>query len=160
LTHAQHCTLGINQFQPNFSAIDPATGSGDGGDTVTINGSGFTGILGVIFGGNPAASFNFVSDVQVTALSPAGTGTADITVSTPAGTSPTGPADQFTWSAAASAVTGVSPNFGSVGAGDSVDITGSGFTGVTGVSFSGTACEQRRPDQWNDAWRGFGNDHR
>jgi hypothetical protein len=52
----------------------------------------------VSFGGNPAASVNFVSDNQVMAVSPAGSGKVDITVTTPTGTSSVVAADQFTYS--------------------------------------------------------------
>jgi uncharacterized membrane protein len=37
------------------------------------------------------------SDTQITAISPAGTGTVDITVTTPAGTSAVSQDDQFTY---------------------------------------------------------------
>jgi hypothetical protein len=40
---------------------------------------------------------NVDSDTQITATSPAGTGTVDVTVTTPAGTSPTTTTDQFTY---------------------------------------------------------------
>ncbi len=38
-----------------------------------------------------------VNDTTITADSPAGTGTVDVTVTTPSGTSPTSAADQFTY---------------------------------------------------------------
>ena len=82
---------------PVVTAIDPATGNPAGGDTVTITGSGFTGATDVGFGSTNAAAMNVNSDTQITATSPAGTGTIDITVTTPAGTSATGPVDQFTY---------------------------------------------------------------
>ena len=51
-----------------------------------------------------------VNDTTITADSPAGTGVVDVTVTTPAGTSATSPADQFTYVlAAAPTVTGLSP---------------------------------------------------
>ena len=55
----------------------------------------------------------------------------------PEGTSPASGADQFGYDAPVPAVTGVRPNSGVAAGGDSVQITGSGFTGVTGVSFGG-----------------------
>ena len=42
-----------------------------------------------------------VNDTTITADSPAGTGTVDVTVTTPAGTSATSPADQFTYTVVA-----------------------------------------------------------
>jgi kumamolisin len=80
---------------PVVTAIDPGTGSPAGGDTVTITGSGFTGATGVGFDTTSADTFNVDSDTQITATSPAGTGTVDVTVTTPVGTSATSPACQF-----------------------------------------------------------------
>lgn len=82
---------------PAVTAINPMTGSPAGGDTVTITGSGFTGATDVGFGSADAATMNVDSDTQITATSPAGTDTVDVTVITPAGTSATSPADQFTY---------------------------------------------------------------
>jgi uncharacterized membrane protein len=72
-------------------------GSSAGGDTVTITGSGFTGATSVGFDVTSAAGMTVDSDTQITATSPAGTGTVDITVTTPDGTSPASSADQFTY---------------------------------------------------------------
>src|SRR6266852_3611526 len=43
------------------------------------------------------SSFTVNSDTKITATSPAGSGTVDMTVTTPNGTSATGAADQFTY---------------------------------------------------------------
>jgi hypothetical protein len=69
-----------------------------GGATVTVTGTGFTGATSVRFGASNASAITVVSDTQITATSPAGSGTVDVTVVTPAGTSATSPADQFTYS--------------------------------------------------------------
>ena len=82
---------------PTVTAITPANGPTVGGTTVTITGTGFTGATAVSFGATPAASFSFVSDTQMTAVSPAGTGTVDIRVTGPGGASATSSADQFTY---------------------------------------------------------------
>ena len=68
---------------------------------------------------------------------PAGTGTVDVTVTTPGGTSATSPADQFTY-VAAPTVTGLSPTSGPAAGGTLVTITGTGFTGATAVDFGTT----------------------
>jgi uncharacterized membrane protein len=108
---------------------------------VTITGSGFTGATGVGFGSTSGASLNVDSDTQITTSSPAGTGTVDVTVTIPAGTSPTSPADQYTYLTASAApqVTAISPTSGSAAGGDQVTITGSGFTGATDVGFGLTS---------------------
>jgi IPT/TIG domain-containing protein len=78
------------------TAISPSSGAGAGGDSVTITGSGFTGATEVDFG-NVSAAMTVVSDTEITATSPPGSGTLDVTVVTPHGTSPTSPADQFSY---------------------------------------------------------------
>ena len=67
-----------------------------GGTLVTITGSGFTGATAVDFGTIAGDGLDVVSDTTITADSPAGTGTVDVTVTTPSGTSATSSADQFT----------------------------------------------------------------
>ena len=55
---------------------------------MTITGSGFLGATRVQFGGVDAQSFVVNSDTQITAVTPASSpGTADVTVTTPRGTS-------------------------------------------------------------------------
>ena len=82
-----------------------------------------------------------VNDTTITADSPAGTGTVDVTVTTPLGTSPVTQADQFTYTAvAAPTVTGLSPTSGPATGGTLVTITGAGFTGATAVDFGTTAA--------------------
>ncbi|NVO13398.1 MAG: IPT/TIG domain-containing protein [Rhodoplanes sp.] len=124
---------------PTVTAVTPNAGPLAGGISVTITGTGFTGVTAVAFGATPATGFTFNSATSITATAPSGTGTVDIRVTTPGGTSPTGAADQFTY-VAAPTVTGVSPNIGSVTGGTSVTITGTSFVGVTAVSFGGTAA--------------------
>jgi hypothetical protein len=81
---------------PQVTSVVPATGAEVGGDTVTIVGSGFTGATAVEFGG-VSAEMSVVSDAEITATSPPGTGTVDITVVTSAGASTTGSSDQFSY---------------------------------------------------------------
>ena len=102
---------------------------------MTITGTSFTGATAVDFGSTPATSFTVVNDTTVTADSPAGTGTVDVTVTTPVGTSATSAADQFTYTVAAPTVTGHQPDFGPTTGGTLVTITGTSFTGATAVDF-------------------------
>jgi hypothetical protein len=86
---------------PAVTSVTPSTGSVNGGDTVVIAGSGFTGATAVIFGLDAATSFTVISDTEIDAATPlpsAGAGTVDVTVTTPAGTSADSAADQFTTS--------------------------------------------------------------
>ena len=81
---------------PSVAAISPSSGPEAGGAEVTISGSGFGGTSEVRFGSAPAA-FEVVSGNTIAAISPAGTGTVDVTVTTPAGTSETSAADRFAY---------------------------------------------------------------
>ncbi len=126
---------------PAVTGVTPATGSTAGGTPVTISGSGFSGATLVDFGANAATDVKVINDDSITAVSPAGTGTVDVTVTTPVGTSPTSPADQFVYTAAvAPTVTALSPATGSQAGGNLVTITGTSFTGATAVDFGPTAA--------------------
>jgi hypothetical protein len=63
----------------------------------TITGSGFTGATAVRFGTASASSFTVVSDTQITAVIPQGTGSVNVTVTTFGGVSAITPADLFTY---------------------------------------------------------------
>ena len=106
---------------------------------MTITGTSFTGATVVDFGTTAATNVDVVNDTTITADSPAGTGTVDVTVTTPAGVSATTPADQFTYTVAATpTVAGLSPNHGSAAGGTPVTISGTGFTGATALDFGTT----------------------
>ena len=126
---------------PVVGGLGPTSGSANGGTTVVVRGTGFTGASAVNFGGY-AANFVVNSDAMLTAIAPAqAAAVVDVTVATPAGTSSTSPSDRFTYtSAAAPAVTGISPNAGPNGGGTEVTVSGSGFTGTTAVYFGSTAA--------------------
>lgn len=68
---------------PVISTFTPTSGSS--GQTITINGSGFTGASNVSFNGISAA-YVVVSDILITAIVPAGSTTGLISVTTPCGT--------------------------------------------------------------------------
>ena len=72
---------------PNISNLNPNEGLPAGGTSVVITGTNFTGTTQVRFGATNAASFTVNSATQITAVSPAGTGTVQVTVTTPNGTS-------------------------------------------------------------------------
>jgi IPT/TIG domain len=82
---------------PAVTAINPSQGSSLGGATVTVSGSGLTGASAVHFGSSLGSNVTVVSDSRLTALSPPGTGTVDVTVTTTSGTSATSGADLFTY---------------------------------------------------------------
>jgi hypothetical protein len=93
---------------PAITGISPSSGPAAGGTSVTISGIGFTGATKVDFGTTPATGVIVDSNTTITAISPPGAGVADVSVTTPAGTSASSPADQFTYVAAPPTVTSVS----------------------------------------------------
>jgi hypothetical protein len=114
---------------PNVSGISPIRGLYNGGTVVTITGCGFTGATAVNFGATAAAAKTVDSDTQITATSPAhAAGLVDVTVTTPAGTSPASPpADQFEYIAANSfcSSAAVSPASGTFASGTQLMFTAS-----------------------------------
>jgi hypothetical protein len=123
------------------TGVSPNTGSAAGGEMVTITGTGFTTASDVSFG-SVSASFTVNDDGSITAITPAASadGTVDVTVTNFGGTSVTGTADQFTYADSPPTVTGVSPNTGVAGGGDTMTISGTGFTTANGVYFGGVAA--------------------
>ena len=128
---------------PTVTAVSPPTGSTVGSTSVTITGTSFTGATAVDFGTTPATDVTVFNDTTITANSPAGTGTVNVTVTAPGGTSADSPADQFTYTAAAvPTVTGISPTGGPASGGSSVMITGTSFIGATAVDFGTTPATE------------------
>ncbi len=122
---------------PAVTALAPAAGPLAGGDTVTITGVHLTGATGVTFGGNAASNFTVVSDTQVTATAPVGSGTVDVRVTTPNGTSIVAPADQYTYTSGPT-VRSLNPSSGPTAGGNVVTITGTNLSNASAVSFGGT----------------------
>ncbi|HEY5835615.1 IPT/TIG domain-containing protein [Streptomyces sp.] len=118
------------QVAPVINVSSPA--SGLAGTTVTLTGSGFTGVTAVTFGGVPATSFTVVSSTRITAVAPAGSGTVQIVVTTTGGTSN---GIGFTYTTATPVISTVAPSQGPVAGGNTVTLTGSAFGGATTVRF-------------------------
>ncbi|WP_342726010.1 Ig-like domain repeat protein [Bradyrhizobium sp. B097] len=123
---------------PAVVSISPTTGPAAGGTTVVIAGGSFNTATAVHFGATSATSFTIDSNEQITAVAPAGTGTVDVTVTNPSGTSSTSPVDQYTYVASAPTVTSISPTTGPTSGGTTVIITGTGLTAATAVTFGAT----------------------
>jgi hypothetical protein len=126
---------------PVVSGVSPNNGPPGGGTLVTISGVNLTGASSVTFGG-AAASFTFVSDSQINATSPVGSGTVDVRVTTGQGTSAISTADQFTYGTVSTApvVTTLSPTSGLAAGGTLVTISGNNFSGATSVTFGGKSA--------------------
>ncbi|MDG4786571.1 IPT/TIG domain-containing protein [Micromonospora sp. WMMD1102] len=126
---------------PTTTAIDPDSGPQSGGQTVTITGTNFVpGQTTVTLDGVPATDVTVApGGTTLTAVTPANPiGPADVVVTTPGGSAE--PLD-YTYLADGSdaVVTGLDPTSGPTSGGTTVTITGTGFTGATGVSFDGVA---------------------
>jgi IPT/TIG domain len=125
--------------RPTVSSLSPVAGSTTGGNTVTINGTNFLAGAGVKFGATASATVTFVSATQLKAVAPAhATGTIDLTVTTPGGTSAIVAGDHYTYDARPT-VTSVSPTAGSTSGGNTVTINGTNFLAGAGVKFGATA---------------------
>jgi IPT/TIG domain-containing protein/BACON domain-containing protein len=129
----------VTSAPSGVSSISPTSGPATGGTTVTITGSGFTGASKVLFGTVAASDFTVNSDTQITAVSPAGSGTVHVTVITPGGTSATSTADRFTY-VVVPTVTSISPTSGPATGGTKVTISGKGLTGASKVLFGTVAA--------------------
>ena len=122
---------------PDVTGVSPSTGLTTGGTSVVITGANLDSATSVAFGGVPAM-FSVNSDSSITATSPAnGSGSVDVTVAGSGGTSPTGPADRFTY-VGVPTVAGVNPDVGPSSGGTSVTVTGTNFAGVDAVDFGAT----------------------
>jgi hypothetical protein len=123
---------------PTVTAINPNQGPTAGGTAVTITGTNFTGATGVTMGGAAATSVAVVNATTITAKTPAhAAGPASVVVTTPVGSNAAN--TLFTYLAPPT-VTAISPNQGPTSGGTAVTITGTNFTGATGVTMGGAAA--------------------
>ena len=125
---------------PTVSSITPNSGPVAGGITVTITGTGFLAGATVSLGGTAATGVNVASSTSITATTPAhvaGAVTVTVTNSDAQNGSLT---NGYTYRNPAPTVTSITPNSGSSAGGNSVTITGTGFTAGATVSLGGTAA--------------------
>ena len=115
--------------------VSPTSGALTGNTPVVIGGSAFIGATAVHFGSVSAASFTVTTQHQIKAVAPPGTGTVDVTVTTPEGISPTSVADQFSYVPSPPIVEDVKPTTGRPQGGTKVLINGTGLYGATEVHF-------------------------
>jgi hypothetical protein len=115
---------------PVVTSLTPTEGTQ--GTIVTVTGTALGEASLVLFGGFASTNTIPVSPTEVSAVAPPGSGTVDVTVTNPLGTSAIAqPDDQFTY--AAPVVTGVNPT--EAVAGTTVTISGQYFTGLNTISF-------------------------
>jgi alpha-tubulin suppressor-like RCC1 family protein len=134
--------LALSEPIPTVTAVSPAVGAGEGGTAVKVTGTSFEAVTAVHFGANSATKFTIDSPTSITAIAPAGAlGTVDVTVAAPAGTSPTSPADRFSY-VAPPTVKKLSAKKGPGAGGTTVTITGTRFEGITAVRFGASEARE------------------
>ena len=127
----------VKAVVPKTTGFSPA--SGPVGTHVVITGTGFTGATSVRFAGAKEATYIVDSPTQITATVPTGAVTGKLRIATPAGAVQT--ASSFVISKlAAPVVSSIDRTGGWVDY--PVEITGSRFTGATGVTFGGVAADR------------------
>src|SRR5262249_12816518 len=143
------CAVGLEgeaqaQFgPPTVANVNPNTGPMQGGTSVTITGTNFSEVTAVRFGSNAAGSFIVNSTTQITATSPACSGTVDVPLTLPGAPTISSAADhdgEAQAHAAPPTVANVNPNTGPTSGGTSVTITGTNFSGATAVRFGSNAA--------------------
>ncbi|MFI5709789.1 IPT/TIG domain-containing protein [Kribbella sp. NPDC051620] len=83
---------------PEVSALSAHSGSAVGAENLTISGANFALVTQVDFGGSAATSFTVLSATSIQVKTPASLpATVDVRVLTAGGTSPTTPADQYSF---------------------------------------------------------------
>jgi hypothetical protein len=121
---------------PEVLSLTPDTGTSFGGTKVTIVGENLKGVTTVYFGATAVTlKAPSKSPTKIKTVSPAGTGTVNVTVSTPEATSEVVPADEFTYLSSPPTIVSLSPKQGAAAVQKTVEITGTDFTGATAVRF-------------------------
>lgn len=119
---------------PAVSSLSDTSGALSGHDRLVVRGSGFTGVVSVLFGGTKAGSVHVVSSHVVTLVVPAHAGgRLDVRVVTSHGTSAKSRHDDYTYVAPPS-VASLSLNLLTAGGG-LLTVSGSEFTHVKKVLF-------------------------
>ena len=134
------CSIGT-AAPPKISAISPAIVPSTGGQTVTVTGTGFDHVSQVLIGTKPAPRWTVLSPTSLQVVTAARTGTADIRVVTPSGTSNVSATDKVSFATPPTAA--VSPDVGRGAVNHPVTFTGANLSGITtltsptpGVTFS------------------------
>ena len=123
---------------PSVGSVTPASGSSNGGTTITVAGSGFTYGAVVTVGGTRALSIAVLNGNAITATTPSNAmGAADVVVTNMDGQGST-LTGGFTYTTPpAPSVISVSPNIGTVNGGTAITINGSSFQYGASVTIGG-----------------------
>ena len=116
---------------PTVKKLSAKDGPGAGASEVTITGTNFEAGAAVDFGAAAASSVTVHSSTSITAVSPAGAATVNVTVTTAGGTSAITTKDEWEYRPA---VEGIAPDSGLRAGDQSVTITGDGFAQGAGMT--------------------------
>lgn len=114
------------------TSVSPQYGPVGGGNIVTITGTNLLGASEVKFGIVASPNILSVTNTQITAVAPAGSGTVDISVKV--GTASVAKQNAYTYLTAPS-VTAITPNVGALAGGTTVTITGTNLKAITKIEF-------------------------
>jgi alpha-tubulin suppressor-like RCC1 family protein len=119
---------------PLVSSVSPGQGALAGGTSVVITGARLGQATGVRFGSTPAAAFEVENETTIRATAPEGSGSVDVRVESPSGTSALTPGDRFEYVGPPS-ISGLNPAHGPASGGSIVKIEGSYLGNASAVSF-------------------------
>ncbi|MER6127039.1 IPT/TIG domain-containing protein [Streptomyces sp. NPDC001795] len=125
---------------PTANSVDPDLGPTAGHNTVTIAGSNLTLTNAVRFGSVAATGVVVISDGQITAQPPSGTGTVGVTVTTPGGTSLPGIDNPTYTYVGPPVINTLSPSQGPAAGGNSITVSGVNLTYTDSVTVGGTSA--------------------
>lgn len=115
----------VHEEAPTVAKLKRAAGPVTGSETVTITGTNLAGATAVAFGSLDATGVTALSSTSLTAVTPAEpAGKVNVSVTTPAGTSPAAKGAHYTFRPT---ITGISPVTASTGGGTNITVTGTGF---------------------------------
>jgi hypothetical protein len=142
-------TRGVDRFdyEPTVIQVEPDFGPVRGGTAVRISGISLSGATAVMFGSTHAATFTVRSDSSIIAHAPPGTGTVNITVTTPGGTSATGLGDLFSYATPGDGTILPTPSLGSEGSLDGASCVSPRF--CVAVGHDGVQGAEGLIEVWN-----------
>lgn len=125
---------------PLLTGLSPDEGPAGGFTSVTLTGTGLTGVNSVKFGTEDAVSFVVNSGTSITAEAPPGDmfSFVDVSVTDPEGSSTLTAAYFYTFNPAPD-IAAVTPNSGPTVGGTVVEVSGPSMIGVTDVQFDGVS---------------------
>jgi IPT/TIG domain len=137
-TRADAYTYTLPLVPPAVSAVTPASGPTSGGQSVTVTGTGFGAGMTATLGGVSVSPIGVSSTVFTFTTPVEAAGIAQVVVTTDQGSSAAGSGSAYTY-LGPPAISGVSPGAGYVSGGQTVTVTGTGFTAGMTASIGGVA---------------------